>query len=430
MQKKLIALAVAGLASAGAFAQSNVTIYGVADASFESVKADSAAGDGTNTGSRSRMNTNSSLIGFKGSEDLGNGLKALFQFESTVNLVNQQGATSGNTVSGSAATNGQNSNNNGLLGTKRDSFVALSGNFGTVLGGYVSTPYRSIVTGFDVVPGSAGAGNSNGVFGKALGGVNLVFRTNAIAYASPSFNGFSGVIAYVPNATKSTENNLNTVTDNNGKAIANGDALNSANPYGWNLALNYANGGLKLAYSYLKLNDLGVGDLAAYDKAANKIAHTSGEDHKAHLLAASYDFGQGTTVVAMYQHYKGTVDVQAYHNTIGKSVGSGSGDVNRNSYFLGLKHVLGANEFAVSYQHAGKTGGDLLDNSNTDANQWTLRYGYNFSKRTQVYALYTRIDNKDGANFNFGGESGVNYTSTVAAGANAQVYGVGLRHSF
>lgn len=412
MQKKLIALAVAGLASAGAFAQSNVTIYGVADASFESVKADSADNGQTNTNSRSRLNTNSSLIGFKGSEDLGNGLKALFQFESTVNLVNQQAANSGSTVSGSDATNGQNSNNNGLLGTKRDSFVALSGNFGTVLGGYVSTPYRSIVTGFDVVPGSAGAGNSNGVFGKALGGVNLVFRTNAIAYASPSFNGFSGVIAYVPNATKSTQNNLDAGTQ-------------TTNPYGWNLALNYANGGLKLAYSYLKLNDLGVGDVAGGTvqpgQTLGATNHTTGEDHKANLLAASYDFGQGTTLVGMYQHYKGTLDI----------AGAGSLDLNRNSYFLGLKHVLGANEFAVSYQHAGKAGGNLLKtNDQTDANQWTLRYGYNFSKRTQVYALYSRIDNKDKANFNFGGESGVNYGDGVGYGSNVQVYGVGLRHSF
>ncbi len=425
MQKKLIALAVAGLASAGAFAQSNVTIYGVADASFESVKADSAAAGEPNTNSRSRLNTNSSLIGFKGSEDLGNGLKALFQFESTVNLVNQQPASNGSTVAGSVATNGTGTN--GLLGSKRDSFVALSGNFGTVLGGYVSTPYRSIVTGFDVVPGSAGAGNSNGVFGKALGNVNLVFRTNAIAYASPSFNGFSGVIAYVPNATKSIDGTAaykpsSTVT---------GDSLPSANPYGWNLALNYANGGLKLAYSYLKLNDLGVGNLGVVDDSAipNTYYATSKEDHKAQLLAASYDFGQGTTLVAMYQHYKGTVDLQGYRMDTGKRVGSGSGDLNRNSYFLGVKHVLGANEFAVSYQHAGKTGGDLLDNNDSDANQWTLRYGYNFSKRTQVYALYSRIDNKDNAAFNFGGESGVNYGS-VGAGSNVQVYGVGLRHSF
>ena len=298
------------------------------------------------------------------------------------NLVNNTTANATSTVPGSSAADGHTGANNGLLGTKRDSFVALSGNFGTVLAGYVSTPYRSIVTGFDVVPGSAGAGNSNGVFGKATGDVNLTFRTNAIAYASPSFNGFSGVIAYVPNSAKSVDG-----------------AANDVGPYGWNLALNYANGGLKLAYSYLKLEDIGIGGF-------------SDENHRAHLLAASYDFGQGTTLVGMYQNWKGELPA--------------GDDLKRNSYYLGLKHVLGANEFAVSYQKAGKldVGGSIND---TDAIQWPLRYGYTFSKRTQVYAPYTRIDNKDAANFNFGGEAAV---AGAATGSNPQVLGVGIRHSF
>ncbi|HJW01953.1 MAG TPA: porin [Azospira sp.] len=383
MQKKLIALAVAGLASTAAFAQSNVTVYGVADVSFENVKADSAVVSGENINGRNRVNTNSSLLGFKGSEDLGNGLKALFQFETQVDMTNTQAPN----ASGLTPKQSDLTSTGSTFGAKRDTFVALAGNFGTVLGGYVSTPYRSIVTGYDVVPGSAGVGNSNGVFGKVYGGTNLVFRTNAVAYATPTFSGFSGVIAYVPNTAKSID------TTTNG---------NSVDPRGWNLALNYANGGFKGAYSYLKLDDVGVGGLA-------------GEDHRAHLLAASYDFGQGTTLVGMYQNFKGTVDT-----------GAASADVKRNSYYLGLKHVLGANEFAVAYQKANKTSGDLV-NDNTDANQWTLRYGYNFSKRTQAYAVYSRIDNKDNSNFSFGGG---NSLGTVGAGSNPTAFGVGVRHSF
>ena len=73
MQKKIIALAVAGLVSGAAFAQSNVTVYGIADAAFQyssssyvnGVKSQSAINDGGQDGSR---------VGFKGTEDLGNGL--------------------------------------------------------------------------------------------------------------------------------------------------------------------------------------------------------------------------------------------------------------------------------------------------------------------------------------------------------------------
>src|SRR5574343_864641 len=77
MQKKIIALAIAGLASTAAFAQTNVTIYGVADVGYAHLRAD---------GKKSMNNIDSGLlagsrIGFKGVEDLGNGLKALFTLE-------------------------------------------------------------------------------------------------------------------------------------------------------------------------------------------------------------------------------------------------------------------------------------------------------------------------------------------------------------
>ena len=391
MQKKFIALAVAALASGAAFAQSNVQIYGVADLSFESVKAEGAAGAGANMPSRNRLQTNSSYLGFKGSEDLGNGLKALFQIETAVNFDNQNGAdTAGLTPSGNAyaGVNQQFSNaGNTAGGSMRDTYVALAGNFGTVLAGYVSTPYRSISAGFDVMPGATGIGGYNGVFGRATGAVNLNFRTQAVAYATPTFSGFSGVIAYVPNEGKSMSN-----------------VANSVNPGGYNLALNYANGGLKAAYSYLSLTDVGVGGL-------------TDEKHKAHLLAAGYDFGQGTTLNAMYQKFNGDVNA-----------GAGNLDVNRNSYWIGVKHVIGANELAASYAVARDTTGNLFaNNGDQGAKQFALRYGYNFSKRTQAYAIYSKVTNDAGASFNFG--AGTN-TTAAGAGADPTAWGVGVRHSF
>ena len=61
MQKKIIALAIAGLASTAAFAQTNVTIYGVADATFDSVKATgSSDGSAADFKNRNRVTSNSS----------------------------------------------------------------------------------------------------------------------------------------------------------------------------------------------------------------------------------------------------------------------------------------------------------------------------------------------------------------------------------
>jgi len=398
MQKKIIALAVAALASGAAFAQSNVTVYGVADVSFESAKATGATAGGTDVGSRARVQTNSSYIGFKGAEDLGNGLKALFQFETAVNLdttVNPGGTTTPTVTAATGASS---------FGAARDSFVALNGGFGTVLAGYVSTPHRNVFASFDVVPGAAGVGNANGVFGKVTNGVNSFFRTQAVAYASPVFSGFSGVIAYVPNEGKSV----------NGTA-------NQVNPNGWNLGLNYANGGLKLAYSHLKLNDVGAQNNAATTTAYAQgvgVAGLTDESHKFDLFAAAYDFGQGTTVSGMYQKFKGNA-----------AAGAVSGDAKLSSYFLGAKHVLGANEFAVSYQHAGQVKGSL-GAADTGASQWTLRYGYNFSKRTQAYALYSKISNKAAANYDFNSSYSNGGVGGFSAGADPQVYGVGIRHSF
>jgi predicted porin len=87
MQKKLIALAIAGLSSA-AFAQTNVTIYGVADGTFDYIKVSSNnAVGGVGNPSNTRVSSNGSHLGFKGTENLGNGMKAIFQFESEVILI-------------------------------------------------------------------------------------------------------------------------------------------------------------------------------------------------------------------------------------------------------------------------------------------------------------------------------------------------------
>ena len=80
MKKTLLALAVLGTFAGVASAQSSVTIYGIVDASIVSM--DNGA---TTNGRTTRMDSgrdSASRIGFKGVEDLGNGLKATFLLES------------------------------------------------------------------------------------------------------------------------------------------------------------------------------------------------------------------------------------------------------------------------------------------------------------------------------------------------------------
>lgn len=78
MKKTLLALAAIA-ASSAAFAQSSVSLYGVVDASLESVK-----GSDTTVSRVSSDNLATSRLGFKGTEDLGGGLKANFVLETAL----------------------------------------------------------------------------------------------------------------------------------------------------------------------------------------------------------------------------------------------------------------------------------------------------------------------------------------------------------
>ncbi|MFV0371351.1 MAG: porin, partial [Azonexus sp.] len=170
MQKKLIALAIAAAASGAAFAQTNVTIYGIADVGYVGVDAD---------GGKFQHNINSgvlstSRIGFKGAEDLGNGLKAIFTLE--YGLAMDQDAGIG--------TNG------GGLGA-RQQFVGLTGGFGTVVAGRLQTAGLDYTVAGSALGGSAAVGAINQVSANAdFPLLNSGSRANnAVAYISPSFGG-------------------------------------------------------------------------------------------------------------------------------------------------------------------------------------------------------------------------------------------------
>ncbi|MGZ8256333.1 MAG: porin, partial [Gallionella sp.] len=91
MQKKLIALAVAAALTSPALAladSANVTVYGLINADVELVKSDKVAA--TAAGSRGRVTSNASRFGLKGEENLGNGLTAIFQVETRVNVAGNE----------------------------------------------------------------------------------------------------------------------------------------------------------------------------------------------------------------------------------------------------------------------------------------------------------------------------------------------------
>lgn len=166
MKKTLIALAVLA-ASSAAMAQSSVTLYGIADAGIFKDKGQSA--DMRSGG------LNSSRLGFKGTEDLGGGLSAIFTLEQGIDLTN--GAASG---------------------FGRQAFVGLAGGFGTFKMGNVYSAYDDIAAnaalGFD-----SGKFDSQDIFGS----MGYTSNPNSnLYYASPSFGGFSGAVSSSVNTLK------------------------------------------------------------------------------------------------------------------------------------------------------------------------------------------------------------------------------------
>lgn len=207
MKKSLIAVAL--LAASSAFAQSNVTVYGLVDASIAHEK-------NGGTASAARLdsgNQSGSRLGFKGTEDLGGGLKANFVLEAGYNV--DDGASAQGALFG------------------RQAYVGLAGAFGAFNLGRQKAPMYDVMDKLD--PFKIGmAGDANRLF-KTTVRVN-----NAITYFTPVMSGFSANVMY---------------------ALGESQTSSSGNK-NLGLALNYDNGPLETAFAYHKAYDATGNDSA------------------------------------------------------------------------------------------------------------------------------------------------------------------------
>jgi predicted porin len=168
MQVKLLAAALFTSLPLLASAQSSVTLYGIVDGSIahEDTGAPNGSRNVVNSGNQS-----TSRFGFRGTEDLGNGLKALFNVEGGIAL---------DTGAADAA----------LFG--RRAVVGIEGAFGTVTIGREYTPISDVANATDI--------NGQGFYGTNLNSFNAGRLTrrisNSVSYRSQSMAGFKLALGY------------------------------------------------------------------------------------------------------------------------------------------------------------------------------------------------------------------------------------------
>ena len=330
MKKLHLALAAAGALASAAHAQSAVEIYGIVDMGVVRDSGSIIDRTGSSYGTKVTSGAQSGTrLGFKGKEDLGNGLNALFVLETGI----------------AGDTGGFNQTNKAF---GRQSFVGLQGDFGTLTLGRQYTSYFLTLNQVADPFASGLAGNAQnlmlpGASNTITNSDRAIRMDNAIKYASPIFENFSGEIAYGFGEVAGISDASRVIT-------------------------------ASVGYDSKPLNVR----LAYYEK--NNATNTT--NLSSTMLAANYDF-EVAKVFAAY----------ADNDWVGQG--------RSRNYLLGATVPFGAHKFMASYIRADGRG----TNAANDADQWGIGYTYNLSKRTNLYAAYGYISNDGAAAYTVGNNS-------------------------
>jgi predicted porin len=347
MKKNMIALAVTAAFALPAFAQSSITLYGVID---EGINYTSNAGDKSAYQLESGY-AQGSRWGLKGSEDLGSGLKAIFDLENGFD-VNSGGLQEGGRIFGRQAFVGLTSANYGTLtfGRQYDSAVdylaptTANGNWGGYL---LSHPYD----------------NDN---------TDNSFRVNnTVKYASPSFAGlqFGGTYSF------SNETGF-------------------ANNRTYSLGGQYTNGGLLVGAAYLEANNPG---LTADGSIATDDANFISERLRIFGGGVNYTFGSATVGFAYTNTNVGqpsATDTSVYVGAITPPNGGTMTALKFQNFEVNGKYQFTPAFFVgVQYVYTAATMDATSGNENPKYHTFGLMADYNLSKRTDFYfqAAYQKV---------------------------------------
>jgi predicted porin len=358
MQVKRLAIALVAATPLFAAAQSNVQLYGIVDAAISSQDLGGPEGRQTvvNSGNQS-----SSRFGLRGSEDLGKGLKAIFNLESGFNV----------------DTGASDASSSGLF--QRRAVVGLEGDFGTVTIGREYSPIANVAAASDAF-GQGFYGSNLSAFGAAFpnttaaaapaGSSNRLTRRlgNSINYKSAPFAGFKVLAAYAAGETTPTT----TATPNT--------SLERGNLFGG--GLEYTLGGLYLGAAY------------------QQIKRVAADEDKETAVGGGYKFDQlgGFEIKANWMKAERPAVADYKQANIGGSI------------------PFGAHRVYVNFQQQKQ--------GNAEGKTWALAYTYSLSKRTNLYASYASLDNNGSSTFGIASSSVTLTPGTVNRDADVLALGL------
>jgi predicted porin len=379
MQKKLLALAVAGaLAPAAAMAQSSVEIYGRAHLGIDQYRATGSTSGVDDFDGRVRIFDSSSRVGFRVNESLGGGMRAFVVVETGVNI-----------DTGSQA--GQSGGVNGSSGfwASRSSWLGLGGGWGDIRFGR-----QDVFYGNGIIQQTAANYINTAVDGiwtqhglVAAPGGRLA---NVLSYNSPTVGGFNASLYYSPNSE--------------GGGFTGGGTQEEDSLYA--VTARYSGGALRGQFDYSVRKNVGFAD---------------GSDHTGLKVGVGWAYAPGSQLSFVIGNLE-------------NETAATSRDVN--IWTLNWEHMMGQWQLLAQYMMADDTDGVAGE---TGTKGITVAAKYFLSKRTGVYVSFSTYRNEAQAMADFGpgaclssgntGTAGCRF-GTASVGADPRIIAVGVLHNF
>lgn len=393
MNKKLIALAVASVCSVPAFAQtSSVTLGGRAAIGVDNYSASGATDANSNMKGRTRVLDTTSRIILRGREDLGNGLRAVFDIETGIRM----------DTGSNLANNGNADAASGFFGT-RHAWAGLEGAFGRVTLGRQNVFWNSSLdthTAVYHVPTPGYFSGSN--FGRVVG--PTARTNNTIQYQSPAFAGIATRLSY----------------STNGDTV---QANGNTNAYIYGATLEGNHGPVSWQIDY------------ARNQFATPFPANADRPNNTGLKGlVGFTYMPGARIVGYAGDYRNNNVAAAVAN-----FAAAGDDLRQRSFGVAWEHLFGNVRLLASYHQAQKVKGCSASNGvgpgaangcdNTGSRGWTVGANYLFSKRTHATLYYTQIRNQANQTSDYVA-GGWTASTGLARGADPRMFGVGLVHNF